>query len=115
MCYVRKQIQLTRHDKRKWEDVVETKRCNCIHREESLNKIINQDEWYITLWHYMLSVGKGKNYSCSNEFLQIICPLDNNVKTSSILVRFLESKCLKLISITETSPYKSNPRFATNI
>ena len=40
-----------------------------------MKNILNHDEWCITLLHYMLPVGLGKNCSRFHEVRQIICPL----------------------------------------
>ena len=44
----------------------------------NMRNIINHDEKCITLLHYMIPVGKGRNYSCSHEFRQIVCPLNKH-------------------------------------
>ena len=68
--------QSAKRDERKGEDEIKTESAIAFTRNKSSKNIINNDEWYIRLLHYMLSVGKGKNYSRSNEFCQIICPLN---------------------------------------
>ena len=59
----------------------QNRKCNRIHEEKSLNKImrniINHGEWCITSLHYILPAGKGKNFPRFHEFRQIICPLKN--------------------------------------
>ena len=43
-----------------------------------MRNIINHDDRCIILLQYMIQVGKGKNYSYSHEFRQIICPLNKH-------------------------------------
>ena len=43
-----------------------------------MRNIINDGEWCKTLLHFMLPVGRSKNYSPSYEFRQIICPLNKH-------------------------------------
>ena len=69
-----------KRDERKGEGVVKTESAIAFTRKNletrSITNIINHDAWYITLLHCMCSVGEGKNHSCSYEFGQIICPLN---------------------------------------
>ena len=43
-----------------------------------MRTFINHDEQYIQLLHFMLPVGKSKNYCRSYEFRKIICPLNKH-------------------------------------
>ena len=43
-----------------------------------MRNIINHDEQCTKLLHFMLTVGKSKNYCRSYEFRQIICPLNKH-------------------------------------
>ena len=43
-----------------------------------MSNIIKHDEWGITSFHYMLPVGKGKTYSRSTEFRQVVCLLNEH-------------------------------------
>ena len=69
-----------KRDKRKGEDGVKTESAIAFTRKvlqtRSIRNIINHDEWYITLLHYMSLVGKGQSCSRSHELCQIICPLN---------------------------------------
>ena len=116
--------QSVKRDKRKGEHEVKTK-CKRIHQGSSLNKrretlsiIMNSASNYCTLYSQLEKV---KTYCRSYDFRQISCPLNKHSPNKQNL-RFLKFKIFKLISfscncyvITETSPYKSNPRFAPNI
>ena len=65
-----------------------------------MGTIINHAEQCIEILHFILPVGKSKNYCRSYEFRQIICPLNKHSQNKHNLVRFLEFKLLKLISTT---------------
>ena len=43
--------------------------------------IFKHDECCITLLHYLLPVGNGKNYTRFHEFRQIICPLNKHCQS----------------------------------
>ena len=64
----------------------QNRKCKRIQQETSLNmrNIINHDEQCIKLLHFMLPVGKSKNYCRSYEFCQIICPLNNKSKQANV-------------------------------
>ena len=49
----------------------------------------------------MIPVGKGKNYSCSHEFRQIICPLNKHGQNKQNFGKIFKIQVFfKLISIT---------------
>ena len=74
--------QWVKRDKRKGEHGVKTESANAFTRTilwtRDLRNIINHDEQCIKLLHFMLPVGKSKNYCPSYEFRQIICPLNKH-------------------------------------
>ena len=49
-----------------------------------MRNIISHDDQCMKLLHFMLPVGKSKNYCHSYEFRQIICPLNNKQNFSKI-------------------------------
>ena len=73
--------QSVKRDKRKGDNGVKTESANAFTRKilwtRDLRNIINLDDQCIKLLHFMLPVGKSKNYCRSYEFRPIICPLNN--------------------------------------
>ena len=68
-----------------------------------MRNIITHDEWCIKLLHYMILVGKGKNYSCSHEFRQIICPLNKHGQNKQNFGKIFKIQVFFLIDINNNS------------
>ena len=71
--------QSVKRDKRKCEHGVKTESANALTRKILWTRdIISPDEQCTELLHFMLPVRKSKNYCCSYELRQIICPLNKH-------------------------------------
>ena len=63
-----------------------------------MRNIIYHDEQCIEFLHFMLPVGKRKNYCRSYEFRQIICPLNKHSQNKQNFGKIFKIQALKLIS-----------------
>ena len=61
-----------------------------------MRNIIIHDEQCIKLLHFMLPVGKSKNYCRSYEFRQIICPLNKHSQNKENFGKIVKIQALEV-------------------
>ena len=82
----------------------QNRKCNRVHQYTSLNnKHEKHDEWRITLLHYILPIGKGKNNSRFHEFRQFICLLNKHRQNKHNFAKIFKIQVFE-VDITKLFP-----------